>query len=365
MDIAQDLGSMQHAADLPDLFAALARAVVRVITCDACVVSLYDETRDVVYDFAASSVRPYRLNSIVEEYRLSEFPETKRVMETGRPVEISASDPAADAGEKRYLAQVGARRVLITRLTVEGRGIGVVEAYRIADRPFRKDDPRQVDLLVSFAVNAYSRIQLATQLETHYTQTIEALVSALEARDPATEAHTGRIRDIATAVAVAMQVPSVVLRSVRLGAMLHDVGKIGISDAILGKPGPLTPDEWAIMRTHPEIGERMLRGVGFLEPILPVVRHHHERWDGCGYPDGLAGAEIPIAARIVSACDAFDAMTSDRPYRVAMAVDDACREINDCGGAQFDPRIVDALIEVVAQMNDDEDLEGKFVRYAS
>jgi HD-GYP domain-containing protein (c-di-GMP phosphodiesterase class II) len=259
---------------------------------------------------------------------------------------------------------VGAKRVLIMRLTVEGRGIGIVEVYRTEDRPFRKDDPRQVDLLVSFAANAYSRIQLATRLESHYTETIEALVSALEARDPATQAHTGRIRDIATAVGVAMHVPSDVLRSVRLGAILHDVGKIGISDAILTKPGPLTEAEWKVMRAHPLIGERMLQGVAFLEPVLPVVRHHHERWDGRGYPDRLVAERIPIAARIVAACDAFDAMASDRPYRAALPLDIACREIVDCAGSQFDPKVARTLIEVVQQMTGENDLETKFVRYA-
>ena len=364
-DIALHVGSMQEATDLRDLFAALARSIVQAINAHACVVSLYDEDREVLYDFAASAVPPYRgLNTVVEEYPLEDFPETKRVMTTGRPVEISISDPAADRNETNYLRGVGAKRVLIMRLTVEGRGIGIVEAYRTEDRPFRKDDPRQVDLLVSFAANAYSRIQLATRLESHYTETIEALVSALEARDPATQAHTGRIRDIATAVGVAMHVPSDVLRSVRLGAILHDVGKIGTSDAILTKPGPLTEAEWKVMRAHPLIGERMLQGVAFLEPVLPVVRHHHERWDGRGYPDRLIAEQIPIAARIVAACDAFDAMTSDRPYRAALPLDIACREIVDCAGSQFDPKVARTLIEVVQQMTGENDLETKFVRYA-
>jgi HD-GYP domain-containing protein (c-di-GMP phosphodiesterase class II) len=364
-DIALHVGSMQEATDLRGVFAALARSIVQAINCEACVVSLYDEGRDVLYDFAASAVPPYLLNTVVEEYHLERFPETKRVMTTGRPVEVSLSDPAADPGEKDYLREVGAQRMLMTRLTVEGRGIGIVESYRIKDRPFRKDDPRQVDLLVSFAANAYSRIQLATRLESHYTETIEALVSALEARDPATQAHTGRIRDIATAVGVAMRVPSDVLRSVRLGAILHDVGKIGISDAILTKPGPLTEEEWEVMRTHPLIGERMLQGIAFLEPVLPIVRLHHERWDGRGYPDRLLGEQIPVAARIVAACDAFDAMTSDRPYRTALPVEVACREILKCAGSQFDPSVARTLIDVVAQMTDEDDLEGKFVRYAS
>ena len=150
----------------------------------------------------------------------------------------------------------------------------------------------------------------------------------------------------------------------KLGAILHDVGKIGVADAILRKPGPLTQHEWKIMRAHPVIGEHMLRGIDFLAPALPIVRHHHERWDGCGYPDGLRADEIPIGARIVAVCDAFDAMTSDRPYRPSMRLEDACDQLLRGAGAQFDPDCAALLVDVVSRMGE-ERLEERFVRYAS
>jgi putative nucleotidyltransferase with HDIG domain len=219
--------------------------------------------------------------------------------------------------------------------------------------------------LVGFAANAYSRIRLTEKLESHYTETLEALSSALEVRDPYTEAHTGRIRDLASALAVAMRLPAEVRRAVRLGALLHDVGKIGIADSILRKPGPLDDSEWVQMRMHPEIGERMLRGIEFLARALPVIRNHHERWDGGGYPDRRAGEDIPIAARIISVCDAFDAMTSDRPYRKAISVEAACEEIERCSGTQFDPTCAMLLVEMVKRMGAGGGLEARFVRYAS
>ena len=144
---------------------------------------------------------------------------------------------------------------------------------------------------------------------------------------------------------------------------MHDVGKIGISDTILGKTGALSDEEWELMRKHPVIGERMLTGVDFLKPALPVVRHHHERWDGQGYPDKLSGEEIPLAARIVMVCDAYDAMTSDRPYRKALSVSEACRELFQKSGTQFDPRCAAMLVEVVAEIGE-RDIEERFVRYA-
>jgi putative nucleotidyltransferase with HDIG domain len=253
---------------------------------------------------------------------------------------------------------------LICALPVDGRIVGTIEAYRLENRPFRQDDPAHVSVLCAFAASAYSRIQLAAKLDVHYTETIEALMSALEARDPYTEEHTGRIRDMAVALAVAMQLPPETKRAVKLGAILHDVGKIGIPDAILLKPGALNDGEWVVMRSHTTIGEEMLRSIDFLSPSLPIIRNHHERWDGKGYPDGLAGEQIPLGARIVAVCDSFDAMTSDRPYRKARSVDEACEEILRCAGTQFDPACSALLVDMVSKMGE-ERLEERFVHYAT
>lgn len=362
--IIRDLGPMQEATDVRDLFAGLAQSVLGAVGADACLVSVIDRDRDVLRDTAAAVVAPYRLNSLVEEFSLNEFPATRRVIETGQGIEVAIDDPHADPAERRYLHDLGFDRVLITRLTLDGEAIGTIEAYRKANRPFRIDDPRQIDVLAAFASNAYSKILLAAKLEEHYTKTIEALCSALEARDPYTHAHTGRIRDLAIAVADAMRVGPDVRASVRLGSLLHDVGKIGISDAILKKPGPLDDGEWAVMRRHPRIGFDMLAGIEFLEPALPVVLHHHERWDGRGYAGGLEAEDIPLGARIVSVCDAYDAMTTDRVYRAAMPTARACEELMACAGTQFDPHAAAVLAEVVDRSAAGEEVAGMFVRYA-
>ncbi|HYN36673.1 MAG TPA: HD-GYP domain-containing protein, partial [Actinomycetota bacterium] len=299
-----------------------------------------------------------------EQFKLNDFPGTKRVIETGDPMEVSIADPDAEPSERRLLADLGFSRLLMSRFTVEGATLGTVEVYRTHDRPFRLYDSRQMDMLAGFASNTYSKIHLAAKLEVHYTETIEALVSALEARDPYTEAHAGRIRDTAIALSVAMQVPVEQRRAIRLGSILHDVGKIGVSDSILLKAGPLTDEEWVVMRSHPEIGEKMLQGIDFLTPALPIVRHHHERWDGNGYPDRLTKQEIPIGARIVAVCDSYDAMTTDRPYRKAMSIEEACDELKRCSETQFDPDCVDLLVDVVAEMGESR-LENRFVRYAT
>jgi hypothetical protein len=362
--LVHELRPLQEAAELPDLFAELARSVRAALNADACLISLFERDKDAVRDVAASVVPPAQLNSVAEEYELSKFPATREVLETGASTEVGLGDPAGDRAERDFLVESGFGRVLICRFAVDGEAVGTVEVYRLEDRPFRSDDPRHVDALCSFAANAYERLRLAAKLEMHYTETMEALVSALEARDPYTEAHAGRIRDLAGALAVAMQVTPEERRAVRLGSILHDVGKIGISDSILLKRGPLNDEEWAIMRSHPLIGERVLRGIDFLAPALPIIRHHHERWDGRGYPDGLEGEDIPVGARIVAVCDAFDAMTSDRPYRKAMPADAACAELLSNAGSHFDLACAKLLVEMVSNMGDDH-LEERFVRYAS
>src|SRR5262245_48765544 len=141
-------------------------------------------------------------------------------------------------------------------------------------------------------------------------------------------------------------VPEKDLADLAHGVLLHDIGKIGIPDAILLKPGPLTAEEWTIMRRHPEIGARLIRDIPFLQGAIPIVRHHHERWDGAGYPDGLRGVEIPLGARIFAVVDAFDAMTFDRPYSRAISFADARAEVRRSAGAHFDPAVVDAFMRV-------------------
>ena len=247
------------------------------------------------------------------------------------------ADPEADSSETGFLHEMGFSQVILSALVIDGKVIGLVEAYRVNKRPFRAEDPRQIEVLARFAMNSYSNIMWASKLESHYTRTIETMVSALEARNPDTNAHAKRIPDLALGLASAMHLSPDFRRSLRLGSILHDVGKIGVPDSILLKPAALSEPEWEIMRRHPTIGEQMLRPIEFLLPALPIVRHHHERWDGGGYPDGLAKENIPLGARMVAVCDTFDAMVSDRPYRAGSSVATAVEEILRCAGSSSTP----------------------------
>lgn len=179
-----------------------------------------------------------------------------------------------------------------------------------------------------------------------YRATLEALLAALNIRDTETEGHSERVAAYTMAMARRLNLSSEELRAIELGALLHDIGKIGVPDSILYKPGPLTAEEWAIMKQHPVIGYQMCMKIDALRPAAPIVLHHHERWDGQGYPHGLAGDAIPLGARIFAIADTLDAMTSDRPYRKALSFTEAREEILRCSGKQFDPAMVELFLDI-------------------
>ncbi len=173
---------------------------------------------------------------------------------------------------------------------------------------------------------------------------VRTLLGALEARDFYTGEHSKEVVALASAVARRLGLDARAVRDVEQVALLHDVGKVGIPDAILQKQGPLDVQEWELMRQHPVVGERIVAGTPGLSHLAPAMRAEHERWDGRGYPDGLVGDQIPLASRITLACDALHAMTSDRPYRPRLSWDRARDELQACAGTQFDPRVVEALV---------------------
>jgi putative nucleotidyltransferase with HDIG domain len=175
---------------------------------------------------------------------------------------------------------------------------------------------------------------------------LSMLSRAIEARDPYTRGHSARVTELALAVARRLGWSEERLASLRVGGPLHDIGKLGVSNAVLRKAGRLDEVEFAQIREHPKIGARILVRVAAFREAIPYVLYHHERWDGSGYPTGKAGEEIPVEARVLAVADAFDAMTSDRPYRRALTRGEALAEVERCAGTQFDPKIARVFLEV-------------------
>lgn len=178
-----------------------------------------------------------------------------------------------------------------------------------------------------------------------YVEFVQSLANALDARDPYTAGHSHRVSEMSQVVARSMLLPPETVERVRVGALLHDIGKIGVPDRLLRKPERLTPEEFAIIQLHPEIGRRILESVHGFQPYLPAVELHHENWDGSGYPHGQSGETTPIDARIIHVADAYDAMTTDRPYRPGMTHDAALRDLSANAGTQFDPAVVRHFIK--------------------
>lgn len=195
-------------------------------------------------------------------------------------------------------------------------------------------------LTESFTRTAATIRESRENLTLAYVEFVQSLASALDARDPYTAGHSHRVSQISQAIARAMGLPPESVERIRVGALLHDIGKIGVADRILRKAGRLTPEEFAIVRMHPEIGRRILEGVRGFGPYLGAVELHHENWDGTGYPHGQAGETTPLDARIIHVADAYDAMTTDRPYRAGMTHTDALRTLRANAGTQFDPAVV-------------------------
>jgi hypothetical protein len=201
----------------------------------------------------------------------------------------------------------------------------------------------------------------AQQLESSYDSTLKALMAALDAKDEVTEGHCERVAKLTTELARLMGVPEQMMVHIERGALLHDVGKIGVPDGILKKPAALNDSEWEAMRKHPLLAGLMVSKVGFLEPALPILLYHHERFDGTGYPFGLTGDNIPVEARIFSIIDAYDAMTSDRPYRPAMQHHSAMEEVRRNSGTQFDPQVVAAFEQLMSGRRDLREQTGRRV----
>jgi diguanylate cyclase (GGDEF)-like protein/putative nucleotidyltransferase with HDIG domain len=236
------------------------------------------------------------------------------------------------------------RSELCVPLFVDGALYGAINVESVEPDAFDEDDVRLLQTVADQVGAAMRSAVLYERLERAYLGTAEALAAALEAKDEYTADHARIIAEQAEAVGRRLGMDEAELRDLRLGAVFHDIGKIAVPEAILNKPGPLTPAERDVMQRHTVVGEQILAPVEFLAGVCRLVRHEHERWDGGGYPDGLGGEQIPLGSRIILACDAFHAMTSDRPYRRALPEGVAQAELRRNAGTQFDPAVVDALL---------------------
>ena len=239
--------------------------------------------------------------------------------------------------------------MLFRSLKLRDQPIGVIGVLREdPSRTFTEDDELLVTSIGSQVAVAIENYRLNLDVERTYVETIMALALAVEAKDPYSAGHSKRVGFYARQIGEVLGLDEETLRVLNDAGVLHDIGKIGIKDDILLKPNPLTPDEEKIMQQHSVIGEAIVKPVRSLQKVVALVRHHHERFDGAGYPSGLKGEAVPLGARILSVADTYDSMITDRPYRKRLTTDEAKAELQRFAGIQYDPKIVQAFFQVLA-----------------
>jgi diguanylate cyclase (GGDEF)-like protein len=321
----------------------------------------YHNCRVYVLDDAAQLLIPVAFRGELSEYEGESFDALlTRVGEgaTGRAVERRETIYVPDAAHCEFAVQIEGtpeidETILAVPLLYAERAMGVIVLSRLGLDQFDENERRLLEVLAFNAATAFENARLikserdaSRTLEEAYLSTVEALANALEAKDTHTHDHARALAEMTIAVGREMGLEDDAVRILELAALFHDIGKIGVASDVIRKPGPLTPEEWVEMKRHPEIGAQIIAPVPFLRPLLPIVRACHEHWDGSGYPEGLEGTDIPLEARIILVCDAFHAMTSDRPYRRALPAAEAILRLQESAGTQFDPVVVDAFVRL-------------------
>src|SRR3989454_8776353 len=228
-----------------------------------------------------------------------------------------------------------------------GKLVGVLACGTDAPNVMDDEDVAVLQTLANLVATAFENAGALARMRELYLASVRALAAAVDARDPYTRSHSARVAALSRGIAEEMELSADQARRIQLGALLHDIGKIGVPDAILNKPGALSPDEWVIMRSHSILGASIVNAVEPLRDLVPIVRSHHERYDGAGYPDELGGDLVPIEAYVVAAADAFEVIVSRRAYKPAQTVEHACAELLRCRGTQFHPAVVDAFLRLI------------------
>ena len=266
------------------------------------------------------------------------------------PTLLNKNDPALSEIERKALMLDQVSSLCLSPLRVGDQPVGLFvlgERREVLRESFDRDKMRLIDAISDQAANALKRANLHEQMEDNFLETVLALANAMDARDTYTVNHSQRLAAMAEALCIGMKCSQDEIKAIRWAALLHDLGKIGVPDEILRKPGPLTEQEWKTMKKHPEIGARIVGPVKKLENVAPIIRSHQERYDGSGYPDGLVGEQIPFGARLLAVVDAYGAMTDERVYRRTRSSIEAIQELIRCKGTYFDPAVVDGFVDVM------------------
>ncbi len=320
--------------------------VAKVVPCDRATIALVDKERGGFIYAAGFGIDFLPKGAVVSFGETS----TTTVIETGRPEYVNNLTEIEDLLplEKRLFGEGFLSHVRVP-LTAKGEVIGVLSVGTKKSSIFTPENLTTIEKLASQVGVAMENSRLVLDLEELFLGTVRSLSSAIDAKSPWTAGHSERVTKYALDIGKEMGLSEKELKDLELAGLLHDVGKIGTYEYILDKPDRLTDDETKIMRQHPGKGANILMSIKQLMPIIPAIKHHHEFYDGTGYPDGLLGTAIPLFARILTVADTVDAMGADRPYRNGRAMDVIVAELKRCSGTQFDPRVMEAFLKVIGE----------------
>lgn len=344
--ISEAMGSTIHLNSLLDL---VLDSIVSEFDANLVSISLWDSHRECLaleaFHGPEEKIKEYPLLSGKSEINYM-------VLKDAKPQVVNELEQSEGSGTEEQASTY--RSLVCHPLLAQGKVIGTLNMLRMGQfNSFGLGDVHLLWILASKAATAIEHSRLYNELEKAYIGTVRAFANAVEARDNYTRGHTERVYKIASLIARDLEWSDEQMKNMYMGCILHDIGKIGVPDMILNKPGRLTQEEQEAMRKHPETGVRMLEGIPMLEPALPYILYHHEQYDGSGYPLGLKGNNIPIEGRVLAIADTVDAILTNRPYRKGASIEKVNQELISCSGKQFDPELAQLFLKIIRKDNAD------------
>jgi len=336
--------ALNSTLDLDKILTYIIQTAAEVLKCEAVSILLYDPVKSELFFAASSASDPKQLSEI--PVPLNESLAGKIFLEN-TPLILNnvEKDPRHFAVAAQHV-NFHTHSLLGMPMRIQNQGVGVLEALNKRKGVFTSADEKILSIITSQAAVVIRNARQIKDLELAYETTLEGWSNMLDLRDEETEGHTIRVAELTSQLANKLGISGEELTHIHHGALLHDIGKMALPDRVLLKPGPLTKDEWEIMRQHPVFAYNFLLPITYLRPAIDIPYCHHEKLDGKGYPRGLKGSEIPFSARVFAVVDVWDALTSNRPYRPAWSKEHALDYIREKVGTHFDPRVVEAFLDI-------------------
>jgi len=334
---------------LDEVLALITKKAANIMNASACSLRLLDKSGHELllkssYGFASKKFQNIKKRSLKIGESIA-----GRVVKNGRPYIINDLRKEKKYKYPHYVTQRGLRSMVTVPLVQKDKTIGVLSIYNPKVGKYSSEDVKLLAMFASQAAIAIENAKLFEQAQTGYLNTIKTLSNIIDAKDSQTFGHSERVMEHCIEVAQILRLPEEQKEVLKYAGLLHDIGKIGIDVGILRKPAKLTKEEWKIMVMHPVVGSGIVEQIGFFDDLAPVILHHHERYDGKGYPSKLKKEKIPLGARILSVVDAYESMVSDRPYRKALSYKKIRQELLEGAGTQFDPNIVKIFLKTLGK----------------